>query len=76
MTNETLSRLIEWAKMRTMTPAERREQRRSFVYGNCKIENERITREMVEEADLRLARNHANCAPQQNSLTPEREGDA
>jgi hypothetical protein len=76
MTNETLSRLIEWAKMRTMTPAERREQRRSFVYGNCKIENERITREMVEEADLRLARNHANCAPQQSAVSGKSEGDA
>jgi hypothetical protein len=53
----TLSKLIERAKTYPMTPADRREQRQSFVYGNCKIENERITREMVEEADIRLARN-------------------
>lgn len=32
-----------------MTPAEREEQRRSFVYGNCKIENDFITRELVDE---------------------------
>lgn len=32
-----------------MTPAQREEQRRSFVYGNCKIDNDAITREMVDE---------------------------
>lgn len=32
-----------------MTPAELREQRISFAYGNAAIENSRITREMVEE---------------------------
>ena len=34
-----------------MTPAEVREQRRSFAYGNTHIENSMITREMVERAD-------------------------
>jgi hypothetical protein len=32
-----------------MTRAQKEEQRRSFAYGNTKIENERITREMVKE---------------------------
>ena len=36
-----------------MTEAQREAQRRSFVYGNTKIENDRITRELVDEqADL------------------------
>jgi hypothetical protein len=33
-----------------MTPEEKEEQRRSFAYGNTKIENPRITREMVDQA--------------------------
>jgi hypothetical protein len=31
-----------------MTPAELREQRISWAYGNCGIENPNITRDMVE----------------------------
>ena len=34
-----------------MTPAEVREQRRSFAYGNTHIENSTVTREMVAKAD-------------------------
>ncbi len=35
-----------------MTPEEQEEQRRSFAYGNTKIENEDITRETIDrEAD-------------------------
>jgi len=30
-----------------MTPKQQEEQRRSFAYGNTKIENERITRETI-----------------------------
>lgn len=33
-----------------MTPAQLREQRISWAYGNCAIENKSITRKMVEEA--------------------------
>jgi hypothetical protein len=33
-----------------MTPEQREQQRRSFAYGNTKIENDLITREMIEEA--------------------------
>lgn len=32
-----------------MTAAEREEQRRSFAYGNTNIENERVTRRVVDE---------------------------
>jgi hypothetical protein len=44
-----LSILIEMARTVRMSPREREEQRRSFAYGNTKIENNRITREIVAE---------------------------
>ncbi|MDA1089727.1 MAG: hypothetical protein O3A85_05375 [Proteobacteria bacterium] len=52
MTNE-LKALLEAAKSVKMTPKQQEEQRRSFAYGNTKIENERITRETINvEAKL------------------------
>lgn len=51
---KTLAELIEWARSHPMTPEQQREQRRSFAYGNTKIENDLITREMIDEADRRL----------------------
>jgi hypothetical protein len=47
MTNR-LQELLEEARNRTSTPQEKEEQRRSFAYGNTKIENSRITRETVD----------------------------
>ena len=44
-----ISRLVELAKGVRMNDAQRIEQRNSFVYGNTKIENENVTREMVEQ---------------------------
>jgi hypothetical protein len=38
------------------TPQQRELQRRSFVYGNTHLENETITREMVDREAERLAR--------------------
>jgi hypothetical protein len=35
---------------KVIPPQERKEQRRSFAYGNTKIENPRITREMIDWA--------------------------
>lgn len=49
-----LEELVNRARAIEMTPDQLREQRRSFVYGNTNIENERITREMVAEIDSRL----------------------
>jgi hypothetical protein len=47
-----LENLLKAAKKVVPTPQEKEEQRRSFAYGNTKIENSRITREMVDrEAD-------------------------
>ena len=45
-----LSRLIELAKTVRMSESQLAEQRNSFVYGNTRIENARVTREMVELA--------------------------
>ena len=50
MTKE-LDRLIEAARSRPFPEAEREAQRRSFAYGNAKIENDRVTWEMIVEAD-------------------------
>jgi hypothetical protein len=45
-----LQELIEKARKIVPTPQEREEQRRSFAYGNTKIENPLITREMIDRA--------------------------
>jgi hypothetical protein len=52
---ETLEALIAKAKTIQMTETEAKAQRLSFVYGNTHIENARITREMVAEADERVS---------------------
>jgi hypothetical protein len=44
-----LQELLDEAKKAVQTPQEKEEQRRSFAYGNTKIENRRITREMVDQ---------------------------
>jgi hypothetical protein len=46
--------LVSIARTIEMSPDQLRDQRRSFVYGNTHIENERITREMVAEVDKEL----------------------
>jgi hypothetical protein len=51
---KSLEELIIRARRITMTTAQLREQRLSFAYGNTHIENERITREMVAEADKKI----------------------
>jgi hypothetical protein len=49
-----LDELVIRTRKITMTPEQLREQRQSFAYGNTNIENERITREMVAEADRKI----------------------
>jgi len=49
-----LERLIDAAKRRIFPEAEREAQRRSFAYGNTKIENSRITRETVDQQAEKL----------------------
>jgi hypothetical protein len=50
--SEELQELLEAARIRTYTAAEKEEHRRSFAFGNTKIENPKITRELIDrEAD-------------------------
>ncbi|HVB79838.1 MAG TPA: hypothetical protein VNE82_07800 [Candidatus Binataceae bacterium] len=51
-----MAALIERARAIKMTPEEREQQRRSFAYGNTKIENDLITRDMVDEQAEALKR--------------------
>lgn len=52
--NLDLQYLLEKSKGVSMTPSELEEQRRSFAYGNTKIENNRITRTVVDEQAEKL----------------------
>lgn len=54
MDDRNLSRLVELAKGVRMNDEQRNEQRNSFVYGNTKIENVNVTRELVDEIARRL----------------------
>lgn len=50
-----LAKLIEMARKVEMTDGDREAQRRSFVYGNTHIENERITHETIALAAATVA---------------------
>lgn len=54
MQDHNLSRLVELARGVHMNDEQRNEQRNSFVYGNTKIENNNVTRELVEEISHRV----------------------
>jgi hypothetical protein len=54
MSNE-LKELLAAAKGAGLTSEEKEAQRRSFAYGNTKIENERITRDLVDQEADRLS---------------------
>ena len=49
-----LEELVLKARKINMTEGQLREQRLSFVFGNTHIENPRITREMVADADAKV----------------------
>jgi hypothetical protein len=49
--SEKIEGLIERCRTIKMSPAQQADQRRSFVFGNCNIDNEAVTREIVEAAD-------------------------
>jgi hypothetical protein len=56
---DDLKKLLETAKTAKTakpTPEQREQQRRSFVYGNTHLENEMITREMVDREAERMER--------------------
>jgi hypothetical protein len=52
--NDELTRLIEAARLHPFSDEEKQAQRRSFAYGNAKIENDRVTWEMIVEADEKI----------------------
>jgi hypothetical protein len=52
---DALKTLLEIVRTVKPTPEQREEQRRSFVYGNTHLENELITREMIDREAERLA---------------------
>jgi len=52
--NDHLKELVEQSRKIRMTPEQQAEQRRSFAYGNTKIENDRITRELIADLDKKL----------------------
>jgi hypothetical protein len=47
--SDDLQQLVHAARNRPFPEEEREAQRRSFAYGNTRIENERVTREMIDE---------------------------
>ncbi|NJM30085.1 MAG: hypothetical protein HC855_08245 [Rhizobiales bacterium] len=49
-----LKTLLEAARRTSMSESEKEAQRRSFAYGSAKIENDDVTREMVDTAAERL----------------------
>jgi len=55
---EELKTLVELAKKVESTGAQKELQRRSFAYGNTRIENPLITRELIDQqAELLKRRN-------------------
>jgi hypothetical protein len=56
--SEKLQKLIDASRAHTMTEDEKEAQRRSFAFGNAKIENDHVTRQMVDEAADKLGKAH------------------
>lgn len=52
---EKLEKLLAVARTVQVTPHQRELQRRSFVFGNTNIENEHVTREMVDDVAAGLS---------------------
>lgn len=55
---DRLQKLIDASRAKGMTDAEKEAQRRSFAYGNAHIENDRVTRQMVDEAAEKIGKAH------------------
>lgn len=53
---KNLEKLLARAQKASMTREELEEQRRSFAYGNTKIENDRITRQLIDQAAESIAK--------------------
>jgi hypothetical protein len=53
---ESLEDLMQKAAKIKMSDEDKEAQRQSFAYGNANIENDRVTKEMVEKAAKRVGR--------------------
>lgn len=53
---DALSKLIEASRNTRMTSEQQEEQRRSFAYGNAGLENDLITRDMIDDQAQKLKR--------------------
>ena len=51
-----LDKLLELARQRPVSAADRESQRLSFAFGNTKIADARITRDSIEKAAAELAK--------------------
>jgi hypothetical protein len=56
VTSADIAILVEKARRITMSQGELEQQRRSFAYGNANIENEAVTKDVIEEVAERMAR--------------------
>lgn len=54
--SEHLQKLIDASHGRAMSDVDKEAQRRSFAYGNARIENARVTRQMIDEAAERIGK--------------------
>lgn len=54
--SEQLQKLIDASRDRAMSETEKEAQRRSFAYGNAHIENDRVTRAMIDEAAEKIGK--------------------
>ncbi|MGE0652356.1 MAG: hypothetical protein AB7P12_11485 [Alphaproteobacteria bacterium] len=57
--SDELKKLEELARSVRMTAEQQEQQRRSFAYGNAGLENDLITREMVDEQAEKMKRRSA-----------------
>ncbi|MGA2964033.1 MAG: hypothetical protein ABSD96_20385 [Candidatus Korobacteraceae bacterium] len=55
MSEHEFSIMLESARRICMTPEEQEQQRRSFAYGNANIENDAVTRAVVDQVANELA---------------------
>jgi hypothetical protein len=69
MTAREFANLLERAKGIRMSIGDREQQRRSFAFGNANIENEAVTRDVIDEVAERMAKE-----PDLNDLISENHG--
>lgn len=54
--SEQLQKLIAASRGKTMSDDQKEAQRRSFAYGNAHIENDHVTRQMIDEAAEKIGK--------------------